>query len=483
MLNFQEPPEWQQAADRHTEVRDPVLMVRQLSRFETLGRKVPIRMDNAHVCVTHKNGYETFLPPQRPNFAGKRYTAVYEVDVGVHPVRSQLRFPSDNDAFEFGAGIELTWQVTDPAQFVASGHRDVPALLLSELQMQARPVTRQFAIDDSAQAERALLKSLDASEPLGSSAGLRVQCDVRIRRDDENITYQRRLQAIGHVTAEAVREAQQGMAVDAAQHQRNQQLDEFQVQRAMAYGERQQALAMRQLEWQHQQAVLAGRQQVELQQIEAEKIRFYERQLAKGGAAGWAAHLAQHPEDSLLVMENLRQDQREYLRSQIDVVTQVLGNGHVEAYQLEGLQQTALQVVRSFLTQQHTTAVPERNPEQPSEPPPPVAEAAPANGTGPNPRGDNDALSSPEEPRSEQPEQAERSGPSDTPPLPGVPYAPPLGRPGAPAAPGWPPPPPHAASPAAFTPPPAPPGAPQPAAAESPCLDDDDNPAPPPPTG
>ncbi|MBO8195939.1 hypothetical protein ITI46_30465, partial [Streptomyces oryzae] len=394
MLNFQEPPEWQQDADRHTELRDPVLMVRQLSRFETLGRKIPIRMDNAHVCVTHKNGYETFLPPQRPNFAGKRYTAVYEVDVGVHPVRSQLCFPSENDAFEFGADIELSWQVSDPARFVASGHRDVPGLLLNELQMQARPVTRQFAIDDSAQAEQALLKSLEASEPPGSSAGLRVWWTVRLRRDDANIAHQQRLQAIDHASAAAVREAQQGMTVDAAQHLRDRQLDEFQVQRAMAYGEQQQALAMRQLEWQHQQAMLAGRQQVELQQFEAEKIRFYEDQLTKGGPAAWAAHLARNPEDSLLVMENMRQDQREYLRSQIDLVTKILGEGHAEAYQLEGFQQTALQIVEPLLRQ-----------------PPPTTEATRTDGPDPRPHEDNDAL-----PASEGQEQPEQHEPRSTAP-------------------------------------------------------------------
>ncbi|MEW2456210.1 hypothetical protein [Streptomyces albus] len=475
MISFHEPPEWQQFADRHTELRDPVLTVRQLPRFGALGRKTPLRIDNAHVCVTPKNGYETFLPPQRPNLTARRYTAVYEVDMGVHPVLAQLRFPSDNDAFEFEAGIELSWQVTDPARFVASGHRDVPQLLLSEVQERARPVTRMFAIHDSAQAEQALLKQLTAAEPLGSSVGLRVVWTVRVRRDEDNIAHQRRLQAIDHATTEAVREAQQGMAVDAAQDMRARQQDRFQVERAMAYGEQQQELAMRQLEWQHQQQLLTGRQQLELQEIETEKIRYYAHHLSQGGATAWAAHLARHPEDSRLVMENLRQDQRDYLRSQTDVVTEVLGNGHTEAYQLEGLQQTALQVVKSFLTEQHMHGGPGPSPhpsaggtEHPgltrsaSSAPDSTGEAQ-GPSAGPDRRHDAPAGNSmdtapeyPPKPPAEQPAETVPTVTAVRPPSappPGAPYAPPLGMPGAPA-PGWVPPRPAAPPPTAFTPPP-----------------------------
>ena len=92
--------------------------------------------------------------------------------MGVHPFSTELTLPSDNDAFEFTAAVDLSWQVLDPARFVASGHRDVPTLALGELQQAARPVSRRFAIADSAAAERELLQAITVLGPLGAGAGL-----------------------------------------------------------------------------------------------------------------------------------------------------------------------------------------------------------------------------------------------------------------------------------------------------------------------
>ncbi|MEV6074176.1 hypothetical protein AB0L80_03525 [Streptomyces sp. NPDC052069] len=353
MTDFRRPPEWEQAADRHTRLADPVLTVRQLSRFG-FARKSLTRIDHALVFSTPDGSYDTFLPPVRPTraeAAGKRYTAVYEVDMGVHPVHAELVLPSDNDAFEFGLSVELSWQVHDPALFVASGYRDVPRLLLGELEQAARPVTRRFPVDRSADAEQEMLRAVHAWGPLGTGAGLGTTWTARLRRDRENIGHQRRIQAIDHAATEQIHAERRGMEYDAELDRRTRTQDALQAGRAMEYGERHQELALQQQRWQHERALLAAADEVELQRAEAEKIDFYRTQLEQGGVRAWALHLSRHPEDSRTVLNGMREDQLRMIQAQMDLVRQLLGGDGAESYELEGPKKLALQAVHDILTQ------------------------------------------------------------------------------------------------------------------------------------
>ncbi len=367
MPSFHRPPEWQQPADRHTRLIDPVLTVRQLSRFE-LSLKHVVRIDHALVFSTPKGGYEAYPPPARPSrgeIAARRYTAVYEVDMGVHPFTETLTLPSDNDAFEFTAEVDVTWQVLDPARFVACGVRDVPALLIGELQQAARPVTRRFAVEDSARAERELLNAFTVIGPLGAPAGLQVTWTLRLRRDQANIDHQRRIQQIGHSAEEQIHAAQEGMRVDVAMDERHRQQDALQSARSLEYGRQQQELAMQQHRWQHEQAMLQGQQMLEMQQIEAKKIEFYQWHLSQGGVQAWALHLAQHPEDSHLVMSSLREDQLRMIQAQMELVKELLGGEGAEKFELEGPKQLALRTVSDILNQR-LPGVPQNPPLLPS---------------------------------------------------------------------------------------------------------------------
>ena len=363
-------PEWQQPADRHTEIVDPVLTVRQLSRFE-FNLKSYVRIDHALVFATGKGGYVAYLPPQRPtrgDIAANRYTAVYEVDMGVHPHTCELALPSDNDAFEFTAAVDLSWQVLDPVRFVASGHRNVPGLLLGELQQAARPVTRRFAIADSASAEVELLERMNLLGPLGAPAGLQVTWTLRLKRDEANIEHELRKQAIEHSADEQIRAAQRGMDIDVEVDRRYRQSDSLQLDRAMQYGTHQQELLLQQQRWQHAQALLAGQQQLELQRLEEEKINFYQFHLQQGGVHQWALHLAQHPEDSHMVMNSMREDQLRMIQAQMELVQQLLNGDTAENWELEGPKQLALRTVNDILTQ--------RLPGVPQNPPPPLPPGA-----------------------------------------------------------------------------------------------------------
>ncbi|MFE3181606.1 hypothetical protein ACFXKR_12095 [Streptomyces violascens] len=345
--------DWEQPADRHSQLVDPVITVRQLARFE-FARRPLTRIDHALVFSTPKGSYDCYLPPLRPTrgeSAAKRYTAVYEVDMGVHPVQAELTLPSDNDAFEFEVIVDLNWQVERPAQFVASGHRDVPRLLLGELEQAARPVARRFPIADSARAEQEILAAVTSLGPLGATAGLKALWTVRLRRDQENIDHQRRMQAINHSADEQILTQRRGMDFDAELDRRSRQQDELQLGRALAYGRQEQELVLQQQQWQHDRAMLESRQAVELQRLQAEKIEFYQWHLQQGGVHAWALRLAEHPEDSLLAINSMREDQLRLIQSQMDLVGQLLGGDGAESYELEGPKQLALRALSEILSQ------------------------------------------------------------------------------------------------------------------------------------
>ncbi|MFE3047878.1 hypothetical protein ACFXIY_12575 [Streptomyces albidoflavus] len=454
MPDHHRPPEWQQNADRHTELRDPVLTVRQISRFE-FNRKALTRIDHALVFTTPRGGHEVYLPPRRPSrseVAARRYTSVYEVDMGIHPWREELALPSDNDAFEFGAEVDFSWQVVDPVRYVAGGHRDVPALLIGELQQAARPVTRRFPVSASAEAERELLRAMAGLGPLGATAGLQVTWTLRVRRDEGDIAHQRRLREIDQNVAEQIRADQGGMQADLVRHQRDLQQDALQISRSLEYGGQAQQLALQQQRWQHEQALLAGRQQLELQRVNAEKVAFYQWHLEQGGIHALALHLAEHPGDTQLVMENMRQDQLALMQSQLHLVEQVLKGDHAEAYELDEPKKLALRTMTEIFNQ--------RLPGVPHEPPvigPPYPGQTVPGQTVP----ETPQIPEQQAPAAPAPPTPPPAGNPYTSPPPAGPYAQP--HPYAPPPPPWQAPPGYGTVPTApgpAQPPPAPPAAP-----------------------
>ncbi|MFD3366264.1 hypothetical protein ACFY7N_02895 [Streptomyces albidoflavus] len=462
MPDHHRPPEWQQNADRHTELRDPVLTVRQISRFE-FNRKALTRIDHALVFTTPRGGHEVYLPPRRPSrseVAARRYTSVYEVDMGIHPWREELALPSDNDAFEFGAEVDFSWQVVDPVRYVAGGHRDVPALLIGELQQAARPVTRRFPVSASAEAERELLRAMAGLGPLGATAGLQVTWTLRVRRDEGDIAHQRRLREIDQNVAEQIRADQGGMQADLVRHQRDLQQDALQISRSLEYGGQAQQLALQQQRWQHEQALLAGRQQLELQRVNAEKVAFYQWHLEQGGIHALALHLAEHPGDTQLVMENMRQDQLALMQSQLHLVEQVLKGDHAEAYELDEPKKLALRTMTEIFNQ--------RLPGVPHEPPvigPPPPQTPPYPGQTVPGQTVPETAQIPEQqaPAAPAPPTPPPAGNPYTSPPPAGPYAPPHPYAPPPPPPPWQAPPGYGTVPTApgpAQPPPAPPVAP-----------------------
>ncbi|MFK4144432.1 PE-PGRS family protein [Streptomyces sp. NPDC004065] len=338
MADFRRPPEWQQDADRHSTLIDPVLTVRPISRFDYVARRQVGAIDHALVFVTAGGAYDVFMPPQRPSraeAATRRYTSVYEVDMGSHPVHLKLRLPSDDDAFSFGATADLTWRVADPVAYVASGERNVPDRLQRELQQLARPVTRRFSIEDSPQAEQAVLEAVMEQGRFAAGTGLDVTCVVRLRLDDEAIAHRRRKRSLRY---------------------ESEMLDPEHEYR------------MRQARHEHELEWLRQRQS---QQLVAEKIAFYQYHLQHGGVAAWALHLAQHPMDTKMVIGTLQKDQLGSIRSQLELIA----GDTLEDFQKAESARTVLKSVDDLIEQQ----------DQAAAQPPPVAQALPPGAETPPP--------------------------------------------------------------------------------------------------
>lgn len=320
MAEFRRQPEWQQDANRHTALIDPVLTVRPIARFDYTVRRAVNAIDHALVFVTAKGEYDVYTPPHRPSRADaatRRYTSVYEVDMGSHPVQLVLEMPSDDDAFSFGATADLTWRVADPVAYVASGERDVPTRLTRELHQLARPVSRAFSIEDSPAAERAVQRAVE-SGGFAAGIGLAVTCAVRLRLDDEAIAHRRRQRSLRY----------ESDMLD-PEH-------EFRLRLARQ---------------QHELEIL--RQQQDHRLI-TEKINFYQYHLQHGGVAAWALHLSQHPEDTKMVIGSIQKDQLSLIRGQL----QVLAGDTLEDFQKAESARSTLRAVDELIQQQTPPAPP-----------------------------------------------------------------------------------------------------------------------------
>ncbi|MFD9884975.1 PE-PGRS family protein [Streptomyces alboflavus] len=370
MADTRRQPEWQQQADRHSKLIDPVLTVRPISRFDYTTRRPVTAIDHALVFATAAGAYEAFVPPHRPtrgNAAAGRYVSVYEVDTGHHSLQLDLQLPSDDDAFAFGVTADLTWRVTDPIGYVRSGERDVPTRLTRELHQFARPVSRRFPIEESSAAEAAVQQALEA-RTLAADSGLAVTCTVRLRPDDEAIAHRQRKRTLRYETEMLV-----------PQHQ-------FQVQEA------------------RQRHELELLRQQQAQELLARKVEFYDYQLRQKGVAAWAVHLAAHPEDTRLVMNGIREDQLSLIKGQLELIS----GDSLEDYQRTESAKFVLNAVNELIRQQGLTPAepspqevlpPAAAPQETHTPHPPAPTSPPSTPV-------EHATASPEPPRAEAPAPA-----------------------------------------------------------------------------
>ncbi|MFJ2738980.1 hypothetical protein ACIO3O_04880 [Streptomyces sp. NPDC087440] len=288
---------------RQDRLNDAVLSVRSLGRYEYAARRLPAGADHALVLTTTANLYRTYLPPYRPSrsdIASGRFTAMYEVDMGVQRFSKDLKLPSDDRSFSFDARADFEWQVRDPQAYVVSGERNVPALLMGALRRAVHPATAAHGVRHAEEAEASARTALEKAGPFGAEQGLRVRCDLWLSVD---------AQTRAHATARR------------DQHDAN------------------------------ELAELHEQQEKALRTYLDEKVAYYQQYLNRGEVTAWALHLAEHPDDTQLAFDSLSEQQIELIRSQYDVVRELLTSDKLEAYELEAPKQLLLRFVEGVFAQ------------------------------------------------------------------------------------------------------------------------------------
>jgi hypothetical protein len=192
-------PNWQQNGQQGPqrgmapgdEWASPIRSERQVTFFEYLVTRPHVRANAVLVGVTASGDHQVWSATKQPRHSELFLTGIrllYEVDMGLHQIGLEAKLPSENEAFEFHADIEVQWRVADATQVVRDHVTDVREALRPVLLSLLRPITRRYATADAAGAEDALNAALaqagTQSGGLGHELGLWTRAFVRLRLDE-----------------------------------------------------------------------------------------------------------------------------------------------------------------------------------------------------------------------------------------------------------------------------------------------------------
>src|SRR5262249_12469819 len=101
---------------------------------------------------------------------------LYLVDVSDHQMEIRTDLPAEGSAFHFKTIVNFTCAVRDPATIVARGINDVESILRPLLVDAMRHVSRQYRVENSAEAERKITEQLcakqDSDDPFDKALAL-----------------------------------------------------------------------------------------------------------------------------------------------------------------------------------------------------------------------------------------------------------------------------------------------------------------------
>ena len=220
---------------------------------------------------------------------------LYEVNLGLHHTSIHLNLPADDDTAVFRATAFLEWRVMVPQQVVKDNLLDVREALGPPLQARLGRITRRFAFDEIAAAERALAAELRRDDA-GKPYGLETRIVLRLTADEKGSEY-----------VAARRELHRAIELeDLRQRHRRQQQD-------------------------HEQDLLRTR------------IDLYRSIVASGNVEQFALQLARKPEDVRAVVELLHQERDEERTRIAEFLTQLLESGAVDRWEVDDHVRDALE--------------------------------------------------------------------------------------------------------------------------------------------
>lgn len=222
------------------------------------------------------------------------YKTVYRVDVTEHTFDFNCKLPCRGDAFDFLAEVRVTYDVSDPAVIVKRNITDARTVLKSSILETMRRVSRKYQVDESDEAENAIIKA--------------------IKNEDYDIGFK-----IKRFVAELSLEQEER--------------DYIRKQRDIKRSE--------DLEGQ------TIKKKIKLTKM---KMDFYSPLIEKGEWQMLVLQLSQNPEDVPAVkqiMETMSQQRQTETQRQLEILQVMLKSGALEGYQLE---ETGKRVLQSLIT-------------------------------------------------------------------------------------------------------------------------------------
>jgi hypothetical protein len=302
-----------------------------LAQREYLGRKAePITAHVAHVLVTSKGEHRTVWPHDRKNEVVWQHTSrsgllkgkvktVYDVDLGVRYLRFPADLPGAGDSFSFKAEAAVEWRVLDPSLVVRSQLRDVRMLVQPAVVDAMRRIAREYQVDQSSVAERALNEAL-----VGEALDFNdlAQLDRAMQQTAST----------GHIGREYGLWTRTTVSVQPDQS-RLAQSDEMRNLKHQIETERLKQ-ELRILQEQNNQQVMAGR------------MSFYRDAFSSGDIDRAVLQIAQNPDDLASVAQMIRDQEMSGQRLTIDFVNKLMESGAIERWQINDQAKAALDWLR-----------------------------------------------------------------------------------------------------------------------------------------
>ncbi|MEU0531335.1 hypothetical protein [Amycolatopsis tolypomycina] len=109
---------------------------------------------------------------------------MYLVDITPHEEVFELGLPSAEEAFTYTASVRVTWRISDPVAAVKAGKVEPREAIGRFLEEKLREVTRQFGVEDSANAERRIAHEFGDREVRMSDAVVVTRCTAVLDLDE-----------------------------------------------------------------------------------------------------------------------------------------------------------------------------------------------------------------------------------------------------------------------------------------------------------
>ena len=135
-----------------------------------------------------------------------KYKTVYKIDVTEHSFGFNCTLPCESDAFDFQADVQVTCSVDNPAIIVERNITDVCAVLEPLIIGTMRSISRDYDVEESAAAEKAIRKAVEGE---AYNVGLNLnRFIVRLSLEEEARTHIRSLRQIERDKERERREAE-----------------------------------------------------------------------------------------------------------------------------------------------------------------------------------------------------------------------------------------------------------------------------------